>query len=564
MANEAKFKASLDDKVSSKLDKIRDKFNTIGGKGTAASLFGNLGAQAAGAALNIVGQAIGAVVGAFGEMQAAYREDQASQAKLRASLFANVAAFSGNIKVIEGVIESRMRLGFADDEQRDSLANLVSVTKDSTKALGLQRTAMDLARLRGMSLENASLLLGKVYAGNLGILARYGIVLKKGATATEALAEIQKRAAGQAEAFAETSEGKLVASQVRAGEVMERFGKVIDKIVQQVLPPLVSGLEFVADAFESLGIGVDKTMEDVKDAADRGSQAAQARLRAMAQDMGISVEQMVAKSKAAARESTAAIKDQDASWNAATSAFAGALPEDMEDAKDKAVAVARRTPQDIANALREKRATWQDALGQLKEDFDRKMTSVTELAKIKGALTGDRLARGLKSRDPIIKAQAEATRQILVDRLIQMGGRAKVYGQKIVDQLAAGIRSRIATLVSALRLLAQKQADYLEFGSPAKEGPGSHGGGPEGWSRRMVQLYAKGMAPGPVERASSRLAGASIPGRMGGGFAAAGPSYGFGGESFVPAGPIVIQLDGQKLAELIDNRLFYRRMTSPR
>lgn len=59
MGNEARFRASLDDKVSSKLDRIRDKFNTIGGKGTAASLFGNIGAKAAGVALGFVSNAAG-------------------------------------------------------------------------------------------------------------------------------------------------------------------------------------------------------------------------------------------------------------------------------------------------------------------------------------------------------------------------------------------------------------------------------------------------------------------------------------------------------------------------
>ena len=96
-----------------------------------------------------------------------------------------------------------------------SLAKLVSVTKDATEALELQRIAMDLARLRGMDLATASDLIGKVYGGNVGILSRYGIQLEKGTTATEALAEIQRRAAGQAAAYADTTQGKLVRAQIR-------------------------------------------------------------------------------------------------------------------------------------------------------------------------------------------------------------------------------------------------------------------------------------------------------------------------------------------------------------
>lgn len=562
MGNEAKFRASLDDKVSTKLDRIRDKFNTIGGKGTAASLFGNIGAKAAAGAVGLVADAIQGVIGAFGAMQAAYREDQASQAKLKASLFANVSAFKGNTEAIEGVLAARMRLGFSDDEQRDSLASLVTRTKDHIEALRLQRIAMDLARLRGMSLTAATDLIGKAFGGQVGALRRAGIAVDKNATATEALAAVQKAAAGQAEAFANTSDGKLAASQVRAGEVMERFGKVIDRIVQQVLPPLVGGLEAVADAFEALGIGVDKTMLDVKDAADRGSQAAQARLRALAHDMGISVEQMVAKSKHAAQQSTAAIKDEDARWNAATSAFADALPEDMEEARGEAVRVVGRTPQDMANAIRDKRTTWQQAIDQLKDDISNRMTSAAEIAQIKAALAGDNIRKGLKSKDPVIRAQANATRQILLDRLIAMGGSARKYGQRITDQLASGIRSRIETLQKALRLLATTQADYLKYASPAKKGPGSEGGGPEGWAQRFVDLYAKGLSGGSsrVAGAAAALAGSSVPR---GAFAgASGGSTGGGGGGR----PQVIQLvvDGRVLAEVVDPHLFYRHQSAPR
>ena len=67
MANEARFRTSLDDNVSSKLDKIRDKFNQIGGKGTAASLFGNLGAKAAAGALGIVSDAARVAVDFIGD-----------------------------------------------------------------------------------------------------------------------------------------------------------------------------------------------------------------------------------------------------------------------------------------------------------------------------------------------------------------------------------------------------------------------------------------------------------------------------------------------------------------
>lgn len=245
MANEVRIRATVNDQVSGPLNRIEDKFDNLGKSGGFKSVVQGVGMGVGIAAWNQLRNVVGAATQLIGDSTQAALEEEASLAKLDAALRANVEGYDGQNEAIEETLKSRMRLGYADDEQRDSLARLVSVTKDSTKALDLQRTAMDLARLRGMDLATASDLVGKVYAGNLGILSRYGIVLKKGTTATEALAEIQRRAAGQAEAYAETNAGKLLASQIKVGEAMEKLGAV-------ALPAVVEGTELAADAIEDL------------------------------------------------------------------------------------------------------------------------------------------------------------------------------------------------------------------------------------------------------------------------------------------------------------------------
>lgn len=189
---------------------------------------------------------IGKVTDIMGDAVAAAMKEEESIAQLSRAIEENDVAWDGNVEALERVLNSREELAFADDEQRESLRQLVAVTKDTTKALDLQRTAMDLARLRGMDLATASLLIGKVFAGNLGILSRYGIVLEKGTTATEALREIQRRAAGQAEAYAETTGGKLVRAQIELDNAMEALGRTITPVVGQlaglaaeVIPDLV-------------------------------------------------------------------------------------------------------------------------------------------------------------------------------------------------------------------------------------------------------------------------------------------------------------------------------------
>jgi hypothetical protein len=210
-------------------------------------------------------------------------DEEASVAQLTRSIKENAEAWDGNIRAVEDVIRQRQALAFTDDEQRDSLRALVAVTKDVTTALSVQRTAMDLARPKDMSLADATTLLGKVYSGNLGILSRYGIQLRKGATATEALAEIQRRATGQAEEFADSTGGKAAVAAIKFSEAMESIGRIavpavgtladVLGSVADVIDMLTGGGSSSLDALAADLKGVTAATEDAADAAeDAGSQ----------------------------------------------------------------------------------------------------------------------------------------------------------------------------------------------------------------------------------------------------------------------------------------------------
>lgn len=185
-----------------------------------------------------------------GDSIRAFNEDQVSQQKLRTSLEANVRSWDGNTAAIEGVLASRMKLGFSDDEQRESLAQLVVATNDVSKALEIQRAAMDLARLKGISLAEAGQALIKIEGGQFRALKAMGIQLKQGATAQDALTAVQKAATGQAEDYAETNDGKVLVSQVKVNDAMERLGEVL-------AGPVADGSVAAADAivglFDALG-----------------------------------------------------------------------------------------------------------------------------------------------------------------------------------------------------------------------------------------------------------------------------------------------------------------------
>ena len=182
--------------------------------------------------------AAGAAIAVGGAMFAAARaaaEEDASIARLNAAISANTTLTEAQTKEMDAAVEARQNLAFSDDSLRDSLARLVPRTKDVSKAIELQAIAMDFARLRGVDLSTASDLVGKVFSGNTSILSRYGFTVEKGTTATQALAMIQKAAAGQAEAYGKTTQGALESIQIAIDNTVEDIGRVVLPILAEVL-----------------------------------------------------------------------------------------------------------------------------------------------------------------------------------------------------------------------------------------------------------------------------------------------------------------------------------------
>jgi hypothetical protein len=209
-----------------------------------------LGIGAGIGAFGLLTNAISGTVDFLGDAVKAGMEEEASIQKLTTSLQANVPAWDGRTDAIERTMKAQLALGFSDDEQRDSLALLVVATHDVSKALDIQRTAMDLARLKGISLADASAALIKIEGGQFRALKALGIVLKEGATQTDALAAVQKAAEGQASKYAETTAGKLLVAQTKFGEKMDELGTAI-------LPVASSAIDVLTGSMDLLGGVVD-------------------------------------------------------------------------------------------------------------------------------------------------------------------------------------------------------------------------------------------------------------------------------------------------------------------
>lgn len=186
-----------------------------------------LGATLAGGGLKLIGDALGGMV------QSA-ADDAASETKLGKALQNNVPNWQRYSKAISDRVTAGQKLAFSDDQMRDSLGALATRTKDVKSAMDLQAIAMDLARAKGIDLTTAANIVGKVYSGNVGILSRYGIAVDKGASATDALAAIQKSTTGQAAAYGASQKGAAETAQIAFGELQESIGYALIPVMSSL------------------------------------------------------------------------------------------------------------------------------------------------------------------------------------------------------------------------------------------------------------------------------------------------------------------------------------------
>lgn len=139
----------------------------------------------------------------------------AAEAKHRTDLTA-LAGSVGHTKVTWDAYEKQMQRvvttqsnlsAYSRGDLEGALTTLTQTTGSASKGLNLLSLATDLARARHMDLDKAALLVGKVADGNTTALKRYGIVLDKGATATQALAAMHQKFAGAAKTYGDSSAG---------------------------------------------------------------------------------------------------------------------------------------------------------------------------------------------------------------------------------------------------------------------------------------------------------------------------------------------------------------------
>lgn len=196
----------------------------------------------------------GAVVGALSDAANAAAEDEASVLSLQRAVENSGVAWEDHVDTIDGVIKKGQDLAFSDDATRASLQGLTESTGSVDEAMKRLPIAMDLARAKGISLETASKLLGKVNDENTKVLTRYGIVIDKGATATDVLAKVQQIAGGQAEDYGKSTKGSIDKVHDAIGEFTEGIGASLGPATGFIalMPGIQSGMLIAGGAASGL------------------------------------------------------------------------------------------------------------------------------------------------------------------------------------------------------------------------------------------------------------------------------------------------------------------------
>ena len=277
----ANFVIKAKDAATGPLGKIGGAMGRL--KSAAGTAFKAIAAGAIAAASAIAGFTIGSIKAAI--------DDEKAQARLVATLRARGKATDENLKKIEEAIAAGQKLAFTDDEVRESISTATQFTNKFGKSLKIIAVAQDLAVAKGISLQSATQLVGRAFAGQGSALKKLGIDLqrtiywteiktkkdkdgvevdekvaksrKETIKGMEALNLVTQKFGGIAAEVGETNAVKLEAAMIALNEEFESFGATFlpavtealqfftEKVLPKVAPVLAELGKLIGDVWEN-------------------------------------------------------------------------------------------------------------------------------------------------------------------------------------------------------------------------------------------------------------------------------------------------------------------------
>lgn len=216
----------LRDEASTAIRSMSNSLSDLGGQ------FGFAGDKVG--ALAGVLQTIGAgailksAIGAFAEAEVQMTRFDA----ILKTLPPNLQALRGQILAVAD--EALNKFGFDNEEAAVSIAKLLQATNDGPFAFQAFTAAMDLARYKGIGLEESTQALILAFQGNARLLKQFGIEVDDHASKETILAAIMRTVDGQAAAYSETLKGQLDITRQLGGEGAEALGSLFAPAIEMV------------------------------------------------------------------------------------------------------------------------------------------------------------------------------------------------------------------------------------------------------------------------------------------------------------------------------------------
>jgi hypothetical protein len=183
------------------------------------------------------------------------QESEVSQQRLQASIEATGASYDDYADAVDNAARSALNLAFDDEEALDALNALTQGTGDASRALEDLALVEDIARARGIDLAAAAKIVIAAEQGRIGSLKRLGIAIDENASSEEALAALQTKFAGQAEAYADTNAATWDRVQNSIENALEGAGGALVDYQGLILGVSTAGAALgpLSDAFTAIG-----------------------------------------------------------------------------------------------------------------------------------------------------------------------------------------------------------------------------------------------------------------------------------------------------------------------
>jgi hypothetical protein len=152
-------------------------------------------------------------------------------------------------KEIEDLTGSYVDLGFGGEEAAAGFDTLFRSTGDLEKSQTLLATSADLARVKNISLADASSIVAKANQGSAKAFKEMGIVLDTTLPRAEmldkAMGELNQKIGGQAIAYTETFAGQLAVTKEKFADVAETLGTTLLPYIKRFLDLITQTVEWV-------------------------------------------------------------------------------------------------------------------------------------------------------------------------------------------------------------------------------------------------------------------------------------------------------------------------------